>query len=238
MGTDPGRGTAVAIAVAVIGTVGVIIAASINSCGTKVRDTSQDRSVVYSGRVVAPDNIAVRNAEVSLESIGAPVVVSTDSEGVYEISLTETAPEASRRLRVRAAGFADFDRFLPITSSKRFEDIHLSLLPGATAGNATPGPITSPVATPPARFGLPSTVRIKDSNRASPAPSPTNPSSADNRIDRHCDLSTVKIISNTDRDPSQCTSSALAEVIPRSLPGDEHTWSFAGHALVCSCKAK
>jgi hypothetical protein len=83
-------------------------------------------AVQWSGRVVdAATSRPLGQAKVTFEAQGVPIVVYTDSEGVFRISSAETGP-LSGRLFVEASGHQPYDRFVTIDpAAPTLQDIRL-----------------------------------------------------------------------------------------------------------------
>ena len=93
------------------------------------KDSSSVVQFTYVGRVVDQITEApIRRAKVILEIQGAPPIVYTDSEGIYQFLLKLKSNEVVEgRIRVQASGYENFDRNVSISYITRLEDIRLTL---------------------------------------------------------------------------------------------------------------
>jgi len=81
----------------------------------------------YVGKVIDMAGNPIVGAEVSLEVKGVPLVVYTDSQGVYRYSLSLGEEQTTARVQVRAAGYRFFERNVVLKAdASQIEDIRLS----------------------------------------------------------------------------------------------------------------
>lgn len=109
------------IIIAIIGAVAVIIVGYWQYYSPKPDIVGTNEFV---GRVIEiKTEKRIRNAKVSLEVQGAPLIIYTDSEGIFSFPLKNT--DNPVRVRVEAAGYEKFDRLITPSSKIRIEEIQL-----------------------------------------------------------------------------------------------------------------
>jgi len=80
---------------------------------------------IFVGRVVNTESEdTIRNAKITLESEGAPLIDYTDTEGIFTFILESTARQV--RVRVDASGYDDLDRRITLSSKSGLEEIKLT----------------------------------------------------------------------------------------------------------------
>ncbi|MFN0084765.1 MAG: carboxypeptidase regulatory-like domain-containing protein [Blastocatellia bacterium] len=111
------------ILAAVITALGALSVALTNQCGAGVKPSPTP--VAFTGRVSNRKEEKIRGAKVSLEGEGVPVVVTTDSEGVFSFRLND--PDKEIHLRIEADGYQNADlRVVPARSPGFRQDILLT----------------------------------------------------------------------------------------------------------------
>lgn len=87
---------------------------------------SAQQAITWNGRIVdAQSGQPVPRAKVMFEAQGFPLVVYSDSEGLFRIT-SEGEPPIIGRLYVEAAGFQPYDRFVTVDASSPLQEIRLS----------------------------------------------------------------------------------------------------------------
>lgn len=129
------------VIVPIIGSGGII--AIIVAVITNLSSPSQQQ---YVGRIINSDTgKPIHGAKVSLEFQNAPPVVYTDSEGIFRFSLDSTGSNPTGRVKVEAAEYQPYDRFITLSSKNTsLEDIRLKPL----SSTSDPSPIPPPTPTP------------------------------------------------------------------------------------------
>ncbi|MEH2244347.1 PstS family phosphate ABC transporter substrate-binding protein [Nostoc sp.] len=192
----------------------------------------------FIGKVVNQKNLPIKDAKVSLEGLGIPLVNHTDGEGVFRFAINIiSGNNINVNIRVEAEGYKPYNRFSELSiDNKNLEEIRL-------IKNDIDNPIQPPVAINVATIGAIATVAaaliagvamfLSNSKVKPPTPPPTpQPSTVS------INSSPVKIKPNPE--PSSLTStkrkSGFAEVDVRLLEGKKV--KFAGSTvlavLLCS----
>ncbi|MEH1843313.1 MAG: substrate-binding domain-containing protein [Nostoc sp.] len=196
----------------------------------------------FIGKVVNQKNLPIKDAKVSLEGLGIPLVNHTDAEGVFRFAINIiSGNNINVNIRIEAQGYRPYNRYSELSiDNKNLEEIRL-------IENDIDNPIQPPVAINVAKIGAIATVAaaliagvamlLSNSNFFGGGETPTSPPTPQPSTKS---INSLQVKAKPNPEPSSITStkrkSGFAEVDVRPLEGKKV--KFAGSTvlavLLCS----